>query len=78
MNHEIYIWSQMFFDDGSVTQGLRIKAEWLEPENYKYIDEVAEMLLKSANRQEGWLLLWGAGNIRFNHYPTSFSKESET
>jgi hypothetical protein len=63
----------MFFEDGSVTQGIRINAEWLD-DHYAYaIDEVAQMLLQSTNRMEGWLLLWGAGNMVFNHYPTSFS-----
>ena len=76
MSRKIQIWAQMFFDDGSVTQGIRIDAEWIDPENKYKIDEVADLLLKSANRQEGYLLLWGAGNIQFQHYPTSFSAES--
>ncbi|MFI0477792.1 MAG: hypothetical protein ACH349_01515 [Candidatus Rhabdochlamydia sp.] len=71
---EIKIWAQMFFDDGSVTQGIRINAEWLEEQYIWKIDEVADLLMKSVNRDEGWLLLWGAGNMVFNHYPTSFSK----
>lgn len=75
---EIKIWAQMFFEDGSVTQGIRINAEWLDDHNAYMIDNVVERLLKSVNREEGWLLLWGAGNIQFKHYPTSFSKESKT
>lgn len=71
----IKIWAQMFFDDGSVTQGIRIPAEWLD-EGCKFkIDEVADLLMKSATRDEGWLLLWGAGNMVFNHFPTSFSRK---
>ncbi len=71
---EIKMWAQMFFDDGTVTQGMRIPAEWLD-EQYGYaLDEVAQTLLDSTNRAEGWMLLWGAGNMVFNHYPTSFSK----
>lgn len=72
---EIKIWAQMFFEDGSVTQGLRIPAEWLDEEYSYAINEVVDRLLKSVNREEGWLLLWGAGNMVFNHYPTSFSSE---
>jgi hypothetical protein len=72
----IKIWAQMFFDDGSVTQGKRIDADCLE-EKYRYmIDNVAQDLLESVNRDEGWLLLWGAGNILFLHFPTSFSEGS--
>jgi hypothetical protein len=72
---EIKIWAQMFFEDGSVTQGIRILAECLEEEYAWKIDEVADLLMKSVNRDEGWLLLWGAGNMVFNHYPTSFSRK---
>jgi len=72
----IQVWSQMFFDDGSVTQGLRFPAEWLDEQYAFKIDEVADMLMKSANRDEGWLLIWGAGNMVFNHYPTAFSDKT--
>lgn len=68
----------MFFEDGSVTQGIRILAEWLDDEYAWKIDEVADLLMKSVNRDEGWLLLWGAGNMVFNHYPTSFSKKKKS
>ncbi len=80
MVEEIKIWAQMFFEDGSVTQGKRIPAEWLEEAFEWKIKEVANELMKSVNREDGWLLLWGAGNIAFNHYPTSFSdkKASES
>lgn len=71
--NEIKIWAQMFFEDGSVTQGMRVDAEWLEEAYAWKIDQVADLLMKSANRDDGWLLLWGAGNMVFNHYPTSSS-----
>ncbi len=66
----------MFFEDGSVTQGIRIPAECLDEGMEWKIDEVAQLLLNDANRVDGWLLLWGAGNMVFNHYPTSFSSSS--
>ena len=72
---EIKIWAQMFFEDGSVSQGRRIPAEWLDEEYKWQIDSVAKMFLDDVNRDEGWLLLWGAGNMIFNHYPTSSSKQ---
>jgi hypothetical protein len=71
---EIKIWAQMFFEDGSITQGMRIPAQWLEEEYEELIIDVAQSLLSGVNREEGWLLLWGAGNMVFNHYPTSFLK----
>lgn len=74
----ILIWAQMFFEDGSLTQGLRIPALFLDEGSEHMIDGVAEKLLQSVNRQEGYLLLWGAGNMVFKHYPTSFSKASTT
>lgn len=75
---EIKIWGQMFFEDGSVTQGKRVPAFILDPENKHMINNLAEDLLKSVNREEGWLLLWGAGNIVMLHFPTFSSEESET
>lgn len=72
MDTDIKVWAQMFFDDGSVSEGKRIPAEWLDDECKHKIQEVGDLLLKSVNRDEGWLLLWGAGNMVFNHYPTSF------
>lgn len=72
MDTDIKVWAQMFFDDGSVSQGIRIPAEWLDDECKHKIEEVVGLLLNSVNRDEGWLLLWGAGNMVFNHYPTSF------
>ncbi len=72
--YDIMVWAQMFFEDGSVSQGIRVPAEWLEEHNAQHIDEVADRLLKSLNREEGWMLIWGAGNMVFNHYPTSFSR----
>lgn len=71
MNYEIKIWAQMFFDDGSVSQGVRISAEFLEEQYAWKIQEVADMLFKSVNREHGWLLLWGAGNMVFQSYSTS-------
>lgn len=76
--NEIKVWAQMFFDDGSVTQGMRIPAEWLDKSCEFKIKEVAELLLASVNREEGYILLWGAGNMRFSYYTTSSSLESET
>lgn len=73
---EVKLWAQMFFEDGSITQGVRISAEWLDESHEPMLRSVAENLLKSVNRQEGWILLWGAGNMELKHYPTSFSSKA--
>lgn len=67
----IKVWCQMFFDDGSVTQGLRVDASVLDDD--KDIDNVAEKLLDSVNRNTGFLLIWGAGNVLFLKYPRFIS-----
>lgn len=59
---EIKIWAQMFFDDGSVTQGVRIPVETLDDD--RLIEDTARMLLRHVNRDKGLLLLWGAGNLQ--------------
>ena len=71
----IKIWAQMFFEDGSVTRGIRIPADWLDEGYEQHIAKVADDLLHDVNREDGWLLLWGAGNMEFFHYPTSSSSE---
>lgn len=68
---EIKIWAQMFFDDGSVTQGVRIPAEWLDEQFHGQIQVVADNLLSSVNREDGWLLMWGAGNMVFTPISSS-------
>lgn len=72
---EIKVWMQLFFEDGSVSQGMRVPAEWLDDPKWKDILRVTKSLLEDVNRDEGWLLVWGAGNMEFNHYPTSFSSQ---
>lgn len=62
---EIKVWAQMFFEDGSVTEGIRINADVFD--NTSIMKEIAIKLLSSVNRQEGMLLVWGAGEM-FNRY----------
>ena len=58
---EIQVWAQMFFDDGSVSQGVRFHAEDLDDNNK--IIAIAEKLLVSVRRSTGLLVIWGAGNL---------------
>lgn len=73
--HEIKVWAQMFFEDGSVTQGIRIPAMWLDQGFENCLEKITLSLLDDVNRDEGWVLFWGAGNMMFRHYPTSFLKK---
>ncbi len=78
INNEIQIWAQIFFDDGSVTQGKRIPAEWLDDEYKEMIAKTAKELLESVNRDAGFMLLWGAGNMKFDFVSiSSFLEPSE-
>lgn len=70
---EIKVWAQMFFDDGSVSQGIRVSADIYDNENL--LEETKDKLFKSVNREEGFLLVWGAGNIMYRPYFTSSSEE---
>lgn len=60
---EIKVWAQMFFDDGSVSQGIRVTADIYN--NSVLLEEIKQKLLNSVNRTEGFLLLWGAGEIYY-------------
>lgn len=73
---EIHVWSQMFFDDGSVSQPSRVLASGLD--RNEFLDEEAARHLKSTNRQEGSLLIWGAGNMIYKEYSTSSLEESSS
>ncbi len=74
---DIQIWAQMFFDDGSVSMGVRVAADSYDDD--REIMRIANSLLMSTNRQEGYLLLWGAGQIGFHRYRvTSALKELKT
>ncbi len=76
---DIKVWIQAFFPDGSVSEGKRISVELLEPEHNKLLACKAWNLLDDLNRTEGYILIWGAGNLIFRHYPTSFwSQESDS
>lgn len=74
----IKMWAQMFFEDGSVTRGIRFPAEWLDEGYEQHIQRIAESLLQDLNRDEGWLLLWGAGNMVFKPISSSTSEPSES
>lgn len=70
---EIKVWAQMFFDDGSVSQGIRVSVDIYD--NDIILERIKDNLLKSVNRKNGFLVVWGAGNIMYKSYFTSSSEE---
>lgn len=75
--NEIYVWAQMFFDDGSVSQGKRVLDSIYDQNDY--MEDVAAYFLKDLHRTEGLLLVWGAGDMKSKYYVfTSSSLESKT
>ena len=74
MTTDIKVWIQMFFEDGSVSQGKRLPAMILDdPDKMK---EVARGILRELGRSEGYMLTWGAGNMLFEYYDfTSYPVE---
>ncbi len=61
MTEEVKVWAQMFFDDGSVTQGKYISKDIYDDELAIKIH--AESFLTDTHREEGVLFIWGAGRV---------------
>ncbi len=59
---EIKVWAQMFFKDGSVSEGRRYPADILDDQNEE-IRQIAVSFLQSVGRSEGLLVIWGADNL---------------
>jgi len=55
------VWSQMFFDDGGVTQGKYIPVDIYFNEDA--IEKLATGFLTETNRTTGVLFIWGAGKV---------------
>ena len=70
---DIKVWVQMFFDDGSVSEGHRIPIEIYE-DILNEARDWAYHILKDNHRTEGHLVIWGGGEI-FHHY-YHFSSDS--
>ncbi len=61
MTEEVKVWAQMFFDDGSVTQGKYIpRVIYDHPDD---IIKLATLFLEETHRTEGILFIWGAGKV---------------
>lgn len=63
--NEVKVWAQMFFDDGSVTQGVYIPSSIYQDESG--IKGIAMKFLRDTHRIEGVLYIWGAGQIYSRH-----------
>lgn len=73
---DIKVWAQMFFDDGSVSEGIRVSSDVFD--STRTMKEIAIRLLKSLNRDEGLLLVWGAGDMFTRYYDFTSSQASES
>jgi hypothetical protein len=62
----IKVWAQMFFDDGSVSESKRVNSAVFDDQSNQML-RIAIRLLESVNRDEGLLVVWGAGEM-FNRY----------
>lgn len=61
MQEDVKVWAQMFFDDGSVTEGKYIHRDIYDhPES---VCDLATFFLEATNRIEGVLFIWGAGRV---------------
>lgn len=61
MTEEVKVWAQMFFNDGSVTQGKYIPRSIFDER--EYIEALAREFLEDTQRKEGVLFIWGAGRV---------------
>jgi hypothetical protein len=73
---EVKVWSQMFFDDGSVTPGKYISRAVFEDQ--KFIDRLVIDFLKSTGRLEGVIFIWGAGRVYAKKANLSLFKGRQT
>ena len=73
--NEIMVWAQMFFDDGSVSEGKRFPASILD-DDVVQMRLIAYKFLNDLNRSEGLLLVWGAGEIYQRYYKLSTASVS--
>ncbi len=71
----IEVWAQMFFDDGSVSEGKRYPANILD-DGLNEMRQIARKFLSDLGRNEGLLLVWGAGEIHQRYYKLSISSVS--
>ncbi len=76
MTEEVKVWAQMFFGDGSVTQGAYISRTIFDDEDE--INQMALRFLHDTNRKEGVLFIWGAGRVYGRKCKLLSLKGSET
>ena len=67
MKQDIKVWAQMFFEDGSVSEGVRVSADVFDNELGE-LRQIAIKLLSSLNREQGFLVVWGAGEMFYRYY----------
>lgn len=78
MIDEVKVWIQFFYDDGTVSQGKRIPAYYLDEGYEIMLERITKEMMKDLNRTRGHRLIWGAGNIEFQPICLCEEPESET
>lgn len=78
MSDEIKVWIQFFFDDGTVSQGKRIPAYFLDEGYEEVLQKVTILMVRELNRTRGHRMIWGAGNLLSESIDLSSVEESET
>lgn len=76
LNDHIQVWAQMFFEDGSVTEGKRFPSDLTD--NPKYLKGIAYNFLKDTHREEGVLMIWGDGKMIIKKATLLLLKRGET
>ena len=61
LDEEVKVWTQMFFDDGTVTQGKYISRYVFDDE--EAIKREISLFLQETGRKKGVIFIWGAGRV---------------
>ena len=78
MNNDVKVWIQFFYEDGTVSEGKRIPAYYLDEGYEEMLWKVTLTMMKDLNRTTGYRLIWGAGNMCGQSIDLSEELESET
>lgn len=61
LGDEMLVWGQMFFEDGSITEGKHFPISIYDSRRER--QHIARTFLENTHRKNGVLLLWGCGRV---------------
>lgn len=76
LDEEVKVWTQMFFDDGTVTQGKYISRYVFDDQHA--INREILTFLEETGRKKGVIFIWGAGRVYARKCELLLLKGSET